>query len=490
SVSTIVSSSRVEHRSESEQSPSLKFLTNCEYRLFQRPDEAIHRGFDKQAEADLSGSRNFISNFEPLNHADIQHMAERIVDFDAFSKPMQDLLRSMLQDKDAEFVVCSATPRKIGNVSTKNPRYLQSRPDMTNPFPRYVAERGLRLHRTIPMSKPAPFPVHSVLMGRRNNPPDKAAGIRSLAVYNPIHYQELPELFMDLICSLTGKSPSTTGFGSEGALTKGPFNMLRYAADLNATLVSYLLTDLKGFSTAAGHIGPNVQVDHDISLLIPEVWCRLEPHEREPAHLIAEGSLEKLNDVEYKGEMIPVSRLGYRITRRFVRNYFGRIFDHPLSVFDENILKPEVQDADSFYDGVKYICDAHRQVAEQYLEDGTAEQLCPPLRALIDIMASGSYQGMTVDSPELRNMFTRESLLQSEWYRDRLRNKQASDLRLMTRHLEYLQKRSAEFTGKDQIRMLRLEDRQAWLKARLKEIQSDSYLKSLQGTLGLDPCMT
>ncbi len=45
-----------------------------------------------------------------------------------------------------------------------------------------------------------------------------------LAVYNPIHYQELPELFMDFICSLTGKSPSTTGFGSEGALTKGPFN--------------------------------------------------------------------------------------------------------------------------------------------------------------------------------------------------------------------------------------------------------------------------
>jgi len=51
-----------------------------------------------------------------------------------------------------------------------------------------------------------------------------ATGIRPLAIYNPIHYQELPELFMDFICSLTGKSPSTTGAGSEGALTKGPFN--------------------------------------------------------------------------------------------------------------------------------------------------------------------------------------------------------------------------------------------------------------------------
>ena len=28
--------------------PSVKFVTNCENRLFQRPDEAIHRGYDKQ----------------------------------------------------------------------------------------------------------------------------------------------------------------------------------------------------------------------------------------------------------------------------------------------------------------------------------------------------------------------------------------------------------------------------------------------------------
>ena len=68
--------------------------------------------------------------------------------------------------------------------------------------------------------EPVYWPVDAVLMGRRNNPGEPAAGIRPLAVYNPIHYQELPELFMDLICSLTGKSPSTTGAGSEGALTK------------------------------------------------------------------------------------------------------------------------------------------------------------------------------------------------------------------------------------------------------------------------------
>ena len=63
---------------------------------------------------------------------------------------------------------------------------------------------------------------------------------------------------MDFICSLTGKSPSTTGAGSEGALTKGPFNALAPTADLNNALVSMLLTGYGGFSSAAGYIGPRV----------------------------------------------------------------------------------------------------------------------------------------------------------------------------------------------------------------------------------------
>ena len=84
--------------------------------------------------------------------------------------------------------------------------------------------------------------MNAVLAGRRNNPADPKVGLPPLAVYNPVHYQELPELFMDFICSLTGKSPSTTGAGSEGALTKGPFNALPPIIDLNNALVSMLLT--------------------------------------------------------------------------------------------------------------------------------------------------------------------------------------------------------------------------------------------------------
>ena len=61
---------------------------------------------------------------------------------------------------------------------------------------------------------------------------------------------------MEFISSLTGKSPATTGFGSEGALTKGPFNALWPVVDLNNALVSAILTGDAGFTTSAGLRGP------------------------------------------------------------------------------------------------------------------------------------------------------------------------------------------------------------------------------------------
>ena len=152
--------------------------------------------------------------------------------------------------------------------------------------------------------------------------------IRPLCVFNPIHFQELPELLIDYVCSVTGKSPSTTGAGSEGALTKGPFNAIPATADLNNCLVSMILTGYGGFSSAAGYIGPDYRMDHDVSLLIPEIWCRLSPAERDPYEMIKRGELEKITDFEFKGKLVPASRLGYRITKRFVHNYMGRIFDN------------------------------------------------------------------------------------------------------------------------------------------------------------------
>ena len=192
---------------------------------------------------------------------------------------MKKFLRQAAKKKSG-YAACSSEPRIIDGERTKNPRYLQDRPDLVNARSTYIAEIGTRLHRAIPADQPVLTPVGAILSGRRNNPPNKEQGIRSLAVYSPLHYQELPELMMDYVSSLTGKSPSTTGAGSEGALTKGPFNMLNPAIDLNSALVAMILTGLGGFSTPAGHIGPDLNVGHDVSYLIPEVWCRMGPNER------------------------------------------------------------------------------------------------------------------------------------------------------------------------------------------------------------------
>jgi hypothetical protein len=464
--------------------PSLKLAVNCESRLFQRPDDAIHPGFDKQTEADMSSPGLFTSNFQPLPTADVKQLVEDVAFHDAFTPPMQDhLTRNAARAQG--FSICSAKPRIVGGKPSKNPRYLQVRPDVSRPRDRYVAEMGARLYRKVSIDDAVVFPVISVLSGRRNNPPDGA--IRPLCVYGPIHYQELPELFMDYICSVTGKSPSTTGAGTEGALTKGPFNALCATADLNNALVSILLCGYAGFSSAAGWIGPHYCFEHDISLLVPEIWCRLFPQERDPERLLSEGHLERLEDYDFEGRRVLASRLGCRITSKFVATFFGRVFDNPATVFSEEILRPELQDAKVFADGIDNIVDAQRRVAEAYFKDGSIEDACPPLKALLHIMAHGHYQGKDARDPEIRALFSRDAVLASDWYKDRLRVKQERDVDLWTRHVRSLSAFLARPGHRDEALRLGIEERLELAKRELERVSGERYLESLEGTIGADP---
>ncbi|HWE94295.1 MAG TPA: hypothetical protein VG269_10050 [Tepidisphaeraceae bacterium] len=463
--------------------PSVKLIENCEYRLFQRPDDAVHRGMDEQTESDMARPGLFASNYEPITAATAAGMVEDVVDFDKFTAPMRDVI-SAAAGEAGSFVVSSAHPRIVEGKPSKNPRYLQVRPDVARPRDRYLAEVGARLLRKSPMEEPLIFPVSAVLSGRRNNPPEP--GIRPLAVYSPIHYQELPELFMDYVCSLTGKSPSTTGAGSEGALTKGPFNALRPAADLNNALVDFILTGYAGYSTAAGHIGPNVRVDHDISLLIPEIWTRLSVKERDPAFLIANGYLEKLADFTYDGKLVLASRLGYRITAKFVHDYFGRVFDNPAKVFDESILRPETQDRAMFADGVNNIVEAQQKCAKAFFEDGSIAEACPPLRELLNVMAADPARGVRMDE-SVRETFTREHLLGAGWYQERLVTKQRRDTDLWTRHVAYLEKFLTRASHKDVAARMKIPDRLHFASHRLSQVRSPEYVHRLRGTIGADP---
>jgi hypothetical protein len=292
---------------------------------------------------------------------------------------------------------------------------------------------------------------------------------------------------MDYICSVTGKSPSTTGAGTEGALTKGPFNALCATADLNNALVSMVLTGYAGFSSAAGWIGPHYRFDHDISLLVPELWCRLFPQERDPNRLIAEGCLEQVADFDHQGRRVLASRLGYRITAKFVHTFFGRVFDNPGTVFSEEILRPEVQDVGVFADGVDNIVDAQKRVALAYFKDASVEDACPPVKALLHIMAHGHFEGKDAHHPEVRALFTREALLSSDWYAERLRVKQERDVELWTRHVRSLGEFLARPGHKDEAMRLGIEERLGLAKRELERVSSQDYVKSLAGTIGADP---
>jgi len=323
------------------------------------------------------------------------------------------------------YFVCSANPRLVEGKPSKNPRYLQQRPDRTHALVTAVAQLSSRLLRRLPSDTPLVLPVDLVAAGRRNNPPD--GPVPPLCSYGPLHYMELPELLMEFISSMTGKSPSTTGAGSEGALTKGPFNAMPAIIDLNAALLSYALTGRDGWLSAAGYLGPRVRVDHDFSLLVPELFSRMTPDERDARNLIAEGALEKLTDFEHDGRRVPASRLGYRMTEKLATKYFGRIFMHPDVVFTAEMLRPELQDEGIFAESIATIVTTHERVARSYFQDGTIALAVPPLRGLLEIMAEGvTAQGWGLDSPEFRVMFTREAVLASDWYSQRLDAKQAA----------------------------------------------------------------
>ncbi|NNM66439.1 MAG: hypothetical protein HKM06_00355 [Spirochaetales bacterium] len=483
--SVIVPSKNLPHLNPEYTNPSVKFSQNCEVRFFQRPDDAVHRGYDKQAEKDLSSEGNFISNFEPFERVQAKEFLENVIDFTEYTRPVQQLVEDVAARQDYDYFVLSSHPRMVDGAPSKNPRYLQTDPNYLNPQAKYLADVGTRLARRVPAGKSILNPINAVLPGRRNNPAE--AGIRPLAVYNPIHFQELPELFMDFICSLTGKSPSTTGAGSEGALTKGPFNALVATADLNNALLGFILTGYNGFSSAAGYIGTRYRVEHDISLLVPELWCRLEEHERDPQRMIAQGQLEKVEDFEYQGRKVLASRLGYRITYAFATNFLGRIFDDPGIVFNEELLRPEKQSLPDFVDGVENIVDAQRKVALDYFEDHSVESAIPPLQALLHIMAYGSWNGKDAQHPEVRALFDRENVLKSAWYKERLETYRQRQLSLQESHKVYLKHFLSSARHHEEAKRLEIHNRLNEVEVQIEKLQRADYLESLVGTIGADP---
>ncbi len=458
---------------------SAKFVHNCEYRLFQRPDDAIIRGYDTVTERNFTTPGNFFSNYAPIPVEKIREQVNQTLEFEAYTDILQELLAEAAKAEKG-FVCSSANPRLIDGEPTANPRYLQIRPDLQQERKVYIAKTGTRLRRELPAEDSVLYPVRGILPGRRNNGPDKEQGIPPLCCFAPIHYVELPELFMDFIASLTGKSPSTTGAGSEGAMTKAPFNALLPIHDLNTALVSYATTGQGAFVTSAGYVGPHFKVDHDISLLIPEIWSRFRLGEAQPERMISQGYLERLEDFEHNGQNIPAGRLGYRITQLFAHEFFGRIFHDPDSVFPDEMLQPELQDAEVYAESITTIAATQRRIAKAYFRDGAADLACPPLRALLEIMAQDTIDDTRLRDPEFRALFEPANILASDWYQQRIDSLVASRRTFWQNRIDYLESYAGTGDPNEPL---------AHAREKLGALQQENIRDYYIGSLGREPSL-
>jgi len=130
---------------------------------------------------------------------------------------------------------------------------------------------------------------------------------------------------------------------------------------------------------------------------------------------------------------------------------------------------------------------AQQRVAQTYLDDGSVEDACPPLKALLYIMAQGEYQGKKAQDPEIRTLFTKDYLLASNWYRERLRTKQRREINLCERNILSLETFLARTGYDDVFESLDIRQRLEQARQRLAAVQEEAYVDSLVGTLGADP---
>ena len=136
-------------------------------------------------------------------------------------------------------------------------------------------------------------------------------------------------------------------------------------------------------------------------------------------------------------------------------------FRHPWHEFSETLIEAEHAIRNT-------------RPAKQYFNDGSIEAACPPLKAILYIMAKGNYKGKTIEDKSIRDMFTREHLLKSNWYVERLITKQINDNELWQKHIAYLK----DFLNQPNNRIIADE---------MQNTKAPAYLKNLNGWLGTDP---
>jgi hypothetical protein len=91
------------------------------------------------------------------------------------------------------------------------------------------------------------------------------------------------------------------------------------------------------------------------------------------------------------------------------------------------------------------------------------------------------------DHPEIRTLFTRESMLASDWYANRLKARQKADIKLFDRHLRSLKAFAAKPNYAEEAQRLGVADRLKYAEKVLDLVRSADYPNQLRGTIGVQP---
>ena len=102
-------------------------------------------------------------------------------------------------------------------------------------------------------------------------------------------------------------------------------------------------------------------------------------------------------------------------------------------------------------------------------------------------MKDGHFEGEGLDSTKLRDLFTRESMLASDWYAERLQSQQTHDIAMWKTNVQYLENYLQRQTHSGVAKRLDIESRLTESKETLDTVSSKKYLNSLVGTLGRQP---
>ncbi len=273
-------------------------------------------------------------------------------------------------------------------------------------------------------------------------------------------------------------------------MTKGPFNALPPIIDLNNALVSHILTGTDAFATAAGFVGPHYRVDHDISLLIPEVWSRMDVAERSPQYLIDNNYLEKVEDFEHETAK-PCLPAGWATASRRTLSapFSASSLTTPMTCSARKCSGRKRRTRLRLWTAWTTLSPRRKRAPRIYFEDGSIALACPPLKALLHIMRDGEFEGRDINDPALRALFTREALWDSDWYHRRLQTQQAIETRLWKRHIHAL--RHFLNTPNPLSPALRRDvtARLQQAQAHCEQVESPDYLETLRGFLGADPAV-